>query len=50
MNTDRNWPFISKNTSISPLAVSSSEIASVLKANVLPFSMVTYKQQNILGI
>jgi hypothetical protein len=42
MKTDRSCPFISKNTSLSPFAVKSSAIASVLIPRVFPLSIVTF--------
>lgn len=41
MKTDLSCPFISKNTSLSPVGVKSSAIARSLIARVLPFSIVT---------
>uniref|UniRef100_A0A1A9UHD4 Uncharacterized protein n=1 Tax=Glossina austeni TaxID=7395 RepID=A0A1A9UHD4_GLOAU len=49
IKTDRSWPFISKNTSRSPLGVKSSAMARVFKLSVLPFCKLTSNSSPTLG-
>ena len=44
IKTDLNWPFSSKNTSLSPALFFSSETARVLICSVFPFSILTFER------
>ncbi|CAD0197672.1 unnamed protein product [Chrysodeixis includens] len=48
-NKDRSCPFSSKNTSLSPVVVSSSDTAIVLMSNVFPRSIFTSIVSPIFG-